>query len=421
MAAGVIVTGFDGTQLDRSLDLAGFAGCILFSRNTPDVARTRALTDAIRARFDRTPIIAIDQEGGRIMRLREGVEPIPPMMAIGATGDAQLARDAGEQLGFDLRRAGCNLDFAPVIDVAVNEKNTVIGTRAFGASPSLVTAMGRAFAEGLERAGIVPVFKHFPGHGSTALDTHLGPARLDIAWELLERRDLVPFAAVARSAPAIMAAHVCVPDVDGDTPASMSHDLLTGVLRRSWKFDGVIFTDCMQMDAIALNPGTVEGVVRAIGAGADCALVSHDAELARAAARALADRVASGALERSRLAEAYARVTRMRERLTQPLPLGASSPHPGIGARIAREALRVVSGTLPVAPGTPVAYSHRAHVDPSERARVDAALAADPRTVVVSTAEPYDLALFPRASVRIAAYGDDPVTLAAVNDALYAG
>jgi beta-N-acetylhexosaminidase len=220
LASGVIVTGFNGTRLGpselRILQRAPFAGYILFARNLEDVGQARALTDALRAQAPIPPILSIDQEGGRVMRLRAGVEPIPPMMALGALGDTQRAFEAGEAMAHDLRRAGCTLDFAPVLDLALEARNTVIGTRAFGTSVELVSQRGSALASGLDSGGITATFKHFPGHGATALDTHVGPARLDSDEATLRTRDLAPFAACLRDDAAIMAAHVAVPAIDGD-------------------------------------------------------------------------------------------------------------------------------------------------------------------------------------------------------------
>ncbi len=338
LACGVIVAGFS-ERPSRS-----FAGYILFARNLADVEGARALTNALRADHEPPPIVAIDQEGGRIMRLRNGVEPMPAMMALGAVADVGLAQDAGATLAHDLRRMGCTLDFAPVLDLALEARNTVIGTRAFGTSTELVTRIGGAFARGLERGGISATFKHFPGHGATAFDTHLGAARLDADEATLRGRDLVPFRACARDDAPIMAAHVAVPAIDGERPASLSRRFLTNLLRDEWHFGGVCFTDCMQMDAIANSVGTVRGVVEAIAAGADCALVSHDPELAFEAAQALAQAVERGEVPLQRLEEAYERVLRLRMRAQAPLELDALAPHPGIGRRIARDAVTRVRG-----------------------------------------------------------------------------
>ena len=255
-----------------------FAGYILFARNLEDVAQARALTDALREKASIPPIVSIDQEGGRVMRLRAGLEAIPPMMALGALADAERAFEAGEALAHDLRRVGCTHDFAPVLDLALDSRNTVIGTRAFGSSGELVARLGGALARGLESGGITATFKHFPGHGATASDTHVGPARLDSDEATLRTRDLAPFAATLGDGVAIMAAHVAVPAIDGERPASLSRRFLTGILRNQRGFAGVCFSDCMQMDAIAHGVGTVRGVTEAIAAGADRALVSHDPE-----------------------------------------------------------------------------------------------------------------------------------------------
>lgn len=467
LASGVIVTGFDGVTLDAPTReaLAGvpFAGYILFARNLHDVAATRALTDDLRSLCALAPILAIDQEGGRIARLRNGVEALPPMMALGATGDAALAHDAGVQLGHDLRRAGFNLDFAPVLDLAIDPGNTVIGTRAFGSSPAVVAQLGAALARGLEDSGIVATFKHFPGHGATSRDTHLGPARLDVDRETLFARDLAPFFACSSDARAIMAAHVAVPAIDGDVPASLSSRLLTGVLREQWGFQGVCVTDCMQMDAIAQGVGTVAGVTLAIAAGADCALVSHDPLLAREAALHLAQAVERGDLPFERLQTAHARVARLRAMLAPPIDVHAAAPHAGIGRRIAGRAVTVVRGTLAadrahclavvfgdasggavlgipavavaldpddeqravmldavrVANRRPVILMYRAHLHAGQRRAIDAIVEMFPAAIVVSTGEPFDLAGAGAAQILAASYGNDEAALGGLADVLF--
>jgi beta-N-acetylhexosaminidase len=460
LACGVIATGFS-ERPDRP-----FAGYILFARNLESVDAARALTDALRADTQPPPIVAIDQEGGRIMRLRNGVEPVPAMMALGAVADAQLAFDAGAALAHDLRRMGCTLDFAPVLDLALDPGNTVIGTRAFGTSTELVSRIGSAVARGLNFGGITPTFKHFPGHGATAFDTHLRAARLDADEATLRGRDLVPFRAALRGDATIMAAHVAVPAIDGDRPASISPRFLTGILRDEWGFTGVCFTDCMQMDAIAKSIGTVRGVTAAIAAGADCALVSHDPDLAYEAAKHLADAVEKGDVPLARLQEAHARVMRLRALAYEPLDLDALAPHPGIGRRIAREAVTLVRGEprgdaladraiifgdgslaahapaideerleldpsddavtamldrLHTSTRRALVLSYRAHLYPRQAAAIDAILAHAPDALVVSTGEPYDLPLFARARHVLACYGNDDVALAGLADVVFLG
>ncbi len=470
LASGVIVTGFSPAR-PTAVELAAllrapFAGYILFGRNIEDAAQTRVLIETLRAEAQPPPIIAIDQEGGRIMRLREGAEPIPPMMALGALGDMQAAFDVGEALAHDLRRIGCTLDFAPVLDLALDAGNTVIGNRAFGTAVELVTQLGGAVGRGLSFGGIMPTFKHFPGHGATAFDTHLGPARLDVDAATLRLRDLAPFAACARDDAAIMAAHVAVPAIDGERPASLSRAFLTGILRDAWSFNGVCFTDCMQMDAIARGVGTVRGVTEAIAAGADCALVSHDPDLAFEAAQALAAAVDRGEVPRARLQQAYDRVMHLRGRAVGPLELDALAPHPGIGRRIAREAVTLVRGVpradaladIAVVFGEaslaahaplleernvaldpdddavaamldavqqsnrrPLVLSYRAHLYPRQAAAIAAISAHAADAMIVSTAEPYDVPLFTAARHVLACYGNDRFSLAGLSDVIFLG
>ena len=470
LASGVVVTGFPGTRLGpdelAALQRVPFAGYILFARNLEDVAQVRALTDALRAKAPVSPIVAIDQEGGRVMRMRVGVESIPPMMALGALREVARSFEAGEAVAHDLRRAGFTHDFAPVLDLALDPSNTVIGTRAFGSSGEMVAQLGRAFARGLESRGITATFKHFPGHGATAFDTHVGPARLDSDEATLRARDLAPFAATLSDGVAIMVAHVAVPAIDGERPASLSRRFLTEILRDEWGFAGVCFTDCMQMDAIARGVGTVRGVTEAIAAGADCALVSHDPDLAFEAARHLARAVERGDLPLERLREAHGRVMTLRARAHAPLDLQAPAPHPGIGRRIAREAVTLVRGepranapadlaivfgeaslaahapaleerVLSVDPDDgeidaavtavrasdrrPIVLAQSAHLHGRQAYAIDAILAHAPDAMVVSTGEPYDVPLFARARHVLACYGNDEVSLAGLCDVIFLG
>ena len=481
LARGVIITGFDGEALDdrlaHTLGAAGFAGCVLFARNVGSLARVRALTDSLRALYDVPPLLAVDQEGGRVARLRDGIEELPPMMAIGATGDDDLARRAGEQTAFDLRRAGFNVDFAPVLDLAVDPMNTVIGTRAFGSDPVLVTRLGTAFADGLTRGGIVPTFKHFPGHGSTAVDSHLALPTVRLEREVLLGRDLVPFVTVAPDAPAMMTAHVVAEAYDDGAPATLSRKILTDLLRDRLRFSGVCFTDCMQMDAIAKGVGTVEAVAQAIAAGADCALVSHDPELALRAAEHLADQVERGIIPHDRLRTAYDRVMHLRTTSAGPIPLDDTAPHPGIGREIGRRAVTLVRGvpradatasivvsfesattegaqglharhaslpsqapalesvSIPLVPTETdvkqaleaiaasqrraIVLARRAHIYPAQAAAIDEIVARAPDALVVSVREPFDIPCLGRARHLLATYGDDLPSIAGLADVIF--
>ena len=344
LARSTILTGFEGTQLDGDLAAifarSGLGGFILFARNASTLAGVRELTDALRACYPHgpPPVVAVDQEGGRVVRLREGVEPIPSMMSLGATGDASLAWRAGRQVAHDLRRAGFTLNFAPVLDLAVDPDNATIGTRSFGCDPESVALLGAAYAAGLEAGGIVATPKHFPGHGATSADSHVELPVVNLSEALWRERDLVPFAALAPGARAMMTAHVVLDSLDGANAATLSRRLLVSELRGELRFGGVCFTDCLQMHAIARTVGTPAGAAAAIGAGADCVLVSHSPELALTASGFIAS------VSTERLSEAAARMRRLRETASVPLPLDAPAPEPGIGLEIARRAVTLLRG-----------------------------------------------------------------------------
>lgn len=481
LAAGVICTGFDGTQLDEDLErrlrALPLAGLILFARNITSLSQTRALTDRIRAIYG-NPIVAIDQEGGRVARLRDGVEELPAMLAVTAAGDTSLAERAGEQLGFDLRRAGVNIDYAPVLDLALFRMNTVIGARSFGDDPQHVARFGGAIARGLRAQGMIPTFKHFPGHGSTAVDSHLDLPVIDLDEMTLRERDLAPFAQLLPDAEAIMTAHIVVRALDRDRPATISPRILTGVLRHEIGFKGVCFTDCMQMEAIAKGVGTAVGAVEALVAGADCVLISHSIDLAQESIDRIVAAVETGYLSRARLQEAYDRITALRASLKPPLALDAKPLHPGIGREIGRRAVTVLRGKahadpshsvvvsfegttvegvqgmhsehaaiaasqplqqirLPLDPPRqdvddaiallkemdkrPIVLMRRAHVYRSQFAAVQALLQSFHNALVVSTREPYDALALEDANHLLCTYGDDKPSLEGLADVIFGG
>jgi beta-N-acetylhexosaminidase len=355
--------------------------------------------------------------------------------------------------------------------------NTVIGARAFGDDPQIVARFGDAFARGLRSQGIIPTFKHFPGHGCTEVDSHLDLPAIDFDEATLRARDLVPFARLLPGAEALMTAHIIVRSLDPQHPATTSPRILTQLLREEIGFDGVCFTDCMQMDAIAKGIGTTEGAVLALVAGADCVLISHRIDLALEAIEQIACAVENGRLPRARLEQAHARVQRLRAKLQQPLPLDARPPHPGVGREIGRRAVTVVRGSasvqasqsivvsfegttvdgvqglhsehfslagsdvaqlrLPLEPQSaqvesllsqirergkrPVVLMRRAHVYAAQAAAVDALVSAFPDALLVSTREPFDAFMFDRARNVLCTYGDDKPSIEGLRDVLFGG
>jgi len=329
LAAELLLVGFE-EALEPPATLRAFveeappAGVILFGRNVASCAQVSALTRALRALWPargRTPLIAIDQEGGRVARLRAPQCPeivaLPPMRALGARGDAQLTRGLARALALQLAALGVNFDLAPVADVDTNPANPIIGDRAFGATPEVVARHAVAFSQGLADGGVLSCGKHFPGHGDTHLDSHLALPRLGHSLERLRGVELVPFRALVEAGvPALMTAHIVFEALDPSAPATLSPFVLRPLLREELGFEGAVLSDDLEMAAVAAttapqeSAGQVvgEAAVRAVEAGCDGVLVCRDLQAARQARDALAAR-----LPVARLEEALGRMRALRD------------------------------------------------------------------------------------------------------------
>jgi beta-N-acetylhexosaminidase len=321
-AARLFTVGFHGKavtdDLSRLLSL-GVGGVIFFSRNVGQPVEVAELTRAIKRQAGRPISIALDQEGGKVARLRQGFSELPSMRLLGETGSAELAREIGALIGRELRAVGFDMNYAPVLDVDTNPDNPVIGSRAFGRTPERVSEFGLALAAGLESVGVAACGKHFPGHGDTNRDSHLELPRLSHSLERLRRVELQPFAAaVAARIPALMTAHVIFEPLDPVYPATMSRAVLRGLLREEMRYDGLVVTDDLEMRAIADHYTVEEAVVRGLDAGVDQFLCCHTAELAQRAIEALVHAVERGTISREALATANRRVQAFTDRYAQP-------------------------------------------------------------------------------------------------------
>jgi beta-N-acetylhexosaminidase len=304
----------------------GEAGAtIVFKRNVPmaaagpdgeraDLDALVELTGALRVRApDGTPaLIAIDQEGGPVQRVRAPATRWPAMAALDRFAppeDAVVAEAVGRAIGDELAALGFDIDFAPVLDVHTNPANPVIGERAFGREAEAVARRALAFARGLDAAGIVACGKHFPGHGDTATDSHLELPRIDHDWDRLERVELLPFRrAAAAGLPLIMTAHVVFAAIDATRAATLSPAVMTGVLRERLGYRGVIVSDDLDMRAIADHVGAGPAAVAAVRAGCDVLLLCKDEDhQAEAEAALIREAEADGELRR-RIAESAERV-----------------------------------------------------------------------------------------------------------------
>lgn len=301
----------------------GFGGAIIFGRNCASLAQMRALTDGLQACAAGSAagiplLIAVDQEGGIVARLTEahGAVTMPGAMALGATGDPELARAAAAATARLLASVGANMNLAPVADVNINPDNPVIGVRAFGEDPAAVARFVTAAIDGTQSAGVLATAKHFPGHGDTETDSHLALPVIRHSRARLESVELVPFrAAIAAGVGAIMTAHIEFPAVAGDgLPATLSRPVLTGLLRGELGYTGLIATDCMEMSAIVRHFGSGEAAVRAVRAGADLIMVSHTPERQRESYRAILAATRCGDIPREQIAASVQRILTAKRR-----------------------------------------------------------------------------------------------------------
>lgn len=241
------------------------------------LALTRSLQEAARQAGDRPLLIAADQEGGQLVALGPHTTPLPGNLALGATGSVELARQAGLVLGRELAAMGINVNYAPCCDVNVNPKNPVIGTRSFGEDPAMVARMAAAMVAGIQSVGVAATAKHFPGHGDTASDSHLGTPVIEHSRTRLRQVELQPFrAAIQAGVRMVMSAHLAVPAFDdrSDLPATLSANLLQGLLRQEIGFEGLIVTDAMDMQAIHQGVALPVDAICAASAGADLLLLT---------------------------------------------------------------------------------------------------------------------------------------------------
>lgn len=329
----MLVVGLGDKQLaadeQRALATGERGGVVLFRRNIePGAAGLRAVAalnaavaEAARgAPGDLPPLVAVDQEGGRVMRLGPPAMQLPPMRRVGDLDDEGLVRRVAEAQARELAALGFSMSFAPVADVHTRPENPIIGDRAFSTTPEGVARLGGAFAEGLARGGVLSCAKHFPGHGDTTVDSHLALPRVERAKAELERIEIASFRALAKN-PAVdsmMTAHVVYPALDADQPATLSRAICTDLLRGELGFGGVLFSDDLEMKALTMPTG--EAAVRAVTAGCDILLVCSRADLAAEAHQALVHEAEQSPAFRARCEEAAARAIAMRRRV-RPRPI----------------------------------------------------------------------------------------------------
>ena len=299
-------------------------GVILFARNIEAPEQVAELSQDLQSLGAELPLwVSVDQEGGRVARLRAPFTEWPPMAALGRSGDAALASRFAVALAAELKAVGITLDYAPVLDIHTNPKNPVIGDRALADDAALVGTLGAAIVRGLQDNGVAACGKHFPGHGDTSVDSHHDLPIVEHPPDRIRRVECVPFREAIRADVAfIMTAHLLVPSLDEEKPATLSRRIVYGLLREELGFDGVILSDDLEMEALAKSYTVPEAAVQAIAAGCDGVLVcrarvgdrSQDIQVQAAVLEALVHAVEDGRIPYKRLEDALSRHRRAKER-----------------------------------------------------------------------------------------------------------
>jgi beta-N-acetylhexosaminidase len=333
-----LLLGFHGNAVPPEIAemlRGGLSGVAIYPRNFSSPEQLRALTDALRRAAGGPILIGIDQEGGTKFSLPQPFTQWPSPADLGRLGDAALVEEISRAIAIELRAAGVNTDFAPMLDLAVNPKSPVTKGRSFGRDPGEVGRLGAAFLRGLAAGGIFGCAKHFPGHGDTSLDPHLDLPTFDGTREQLQREELVPFAAaIAAGTPMIMTAHILLPKIDPQFPASISPIVLDGILRRDLGYEGVILADDLGMGALARRYGCGDSAVLALQAGTDIAMLCHDSSLIAGAMDAITAALEAGRFDPAKWAASGRRIARLREQVA-----ATETPAPALSVIGCREHL----------------------------------------------------------------------------------
>jgi len=358
----MFLVGFHGLEVPDHiiewLQVGKIGGVILFARNVESAEQVRALTDKVREVAKFPPLIAIDQEGGTVARLREGFTESPGAMALSASENGVKHTEAvSKVLADEMRAVGINWTYAPAVDISYNIENPTVGTRSFGSDMDTVAEMTIAAVKGFQSGGVIACAKHFPGLGNTAIDSHLALPVVDTSVADIMESDLVPYYEAVRKGDlaTIMTTHTIFSQLDEDLPATLSPHIIHTLLRDNLKFDGVVVSDCMEMKAIADHNTPAESAILGVKAGLDIVLVSHTKDMQADAYAGLLEVVESGEISIDVIDTANRRIESLLERFAQDeLPAVdtiRNETHLQIVRDAARDSIVLVSGggALPLA------------------------------------------------------------------------
>jgi beta-N-acetylhexosaminidase len=349
----LLIAGFDGHQVPVELrSIArefGLGGVILFARNVAEPEQVAELChEAARLAPDLPLWVSVDQEGGRVARLKAPFTEWPAMATLGRSGDPQLASRFARALASELRAVGITLDYAPVLDIHTNPKNPIIGDRALSEKAEEVARLGAAIIAALQGEGVAACGKHFPGHGDTQTDSHLELPLVEHPIDRLRAVEFLPFkAAIASGVATMMTAHVFMPALDETRPATLSRRVVYDLLRDELQFDGVILSDDLEMKAIAATYAVPSAAVLAIEAGCDGVLIcSGDHTTQAAALEALVHAVEQQRLPMARVDDALRRQRRAKERFLAAGALARPLHGPALRQRLGRDEHRAIADEM---------------------------------------------------------------------------
>lgn len=318
----MVMAGLAGYEADDStrklLESYHVGGFILYGSNVESPEQLLALTNSLKSinAGSKLPLfISVDEEGGRISRMPKELKNIPANKVIGKINSKEFSYELGGLLAEKIKAFGFNMNFAPVLDINSNPKNPVIGDRAFGSDERVVSELGVETMKGMKAAGIIPVVKHFPGHGDTSVDSHVGLPSVDNDLERLKSFELIPFAkAIEDGADVVMAAHILLPEIDSEYPATLSKTIITDILRGQMNFDGVVITDDITMGAIAENYELGAAALKAIEAGSDIILVAHGNDNAITVLKSMKEAAEKGLLSEDRINQSVYRILKLKQK-----------------------------------------------------------------------------------------------------------
>ena len=317
----MVMVGLEGHSLDEHvqemIENHYVGGFILFSKNIENPQQLVNLTDDLKNANGKNSIplfLSIDEEGGRVSRMPPEFKKLPPNGAIGKKNDPMLSHEIGRTIAKQIKSLGFNMDFAPVLDINSNPNNPVIGDRSFSSDEKIVSELGIQTMKGIQSENILSVVKHFPGHGDTDVDSHLGLPLVNKDIDELMELELLPFKkAIDNGADTVMVAHILYDKIDPQYPATLSRPIIQGILREQLGFNGLIITDDMTMGAIMENYDIGEAAIQSVKAGSDIVLVCHEYENEVKVLNALKNAVENGEISEDRIDQSLYRILKIKK------------------------------------------------------------------------------------------------------------